>query len=105
MASEEVYVFPASYAQQRLWFIEQMNQSGPAFNIPIALRLRGDLSVEALGRSLNEVVGRHEALRTTFAMEDGQPVQLVAVGFDLPLALTDLTDIDDANAREARARE
>jgi len=68
---------PVSFGQQRLWFMEQLEPGSAAYNMPAALRFRGPLNLPALEASLNEVVRRHEALRTTFANEDGEPVQLV----------------------------
>src|SRR5690348_7341292 len=59
--------FPASFAQQRLWFLDQLEPGASVYNMPAAIRAVGRLDVAALGRSLNEVVRRHEALRTTFA--------------------------------------
>uniref|UniRef100_UPI003B3A4085 amino acid adenylation domain-containing protein n=1 Tax=Longimicrobium sp. TaxID=2029185 RepID=UPI003B3A4085 len=67
-----------SFAQQRLWFIEQMQGVGAAYHIPMRLRLRGDLDRGALVRSLDRIVARHEALRTTFPAVDGEPVQHIA---------------------------
>ena len=72
----EVSVFPASFAQQRLWFLDELEPGSPTYNIAAALRLRGALDVAALKRSLNEIVRRHEALRTTFSVGDGQAVQV-----------------------------
>jgi len=69
---------PLSFAQQRLWFIDQLAPRNSAYNIPAAIRLEGPLNVIALERSLNEVVRRHEALRTTFTVVDGGPAQVIA---------------------------
>ena len=63
---------PLSFAQQRLWFIDQLEPESSVYNIPMALRLRGALDVAALQQSLQEIVRRHEALRTTFALHDGR---------------------------------
>src|SRR6266511_3846848 len=65
--------FPLSFAQQRLWFLSHMEPDSPFYNIPGAVRLRGRLDVIAMSRSLNEVLRRHESLRTTFAVIGGQP--------------------------------
>src|SRR5918992_1328169 len=77
-APEELFVFPLSFAQQRLWFLHQMDPSSAAYNMPVAFRLSGPLDVAALGRALGEIVRRHEILRTTFDVLDEQPVQLIA---------------------------
>ncbi|HYS78588.1 MAG TPA: condensation domain-containing protein, partial [Candidatus Dormibacteraeota bacterium] len=66
-----------SSAQRRLWFIDQMQPGTPAYNIPLALRLRGRLDEDALERSLATIIGRHEALRTVFPVVDGEPLQCV----------------------------
>ena len=71
---------PLSYAQQRLWFLYQMEGAGAAYNIPLALRLEGELDVRALEQALSDVVERHEALRTVFPQEEGVPYQKVLAG-------------------------
>src|SRR5215211_4657012 len=66
-----------SFAQERLWFLDQLEPGRPTYNIPAAMRLTGPLHVMALERSLGEIVHRHEALRTTFTAADGHPVQVI----------------------------
>ncbi|MBD2448701.1 non-ribosomal peptide synthase/polyketide synthase [Nostoc sp. FACHB-152] len=66
-----------SYAQQRLWFLDQFEPDSPFYNIPIALRLTGKLELTALEQSLQEIIARHEALRTNFITIDGQPIQVI----------------------------
>ncbi|MBA2672060.1 non-ribosomal peptide synthetase [Ramlibacter sp.] len=96
---------PASFAQQRLWFLDQFESGGNAFyNIPIGVRMQGTLDVPALEQTLNEVVRRHEALRTTFATLDGVPVQVVAPALALVLPVHDLGGLP-AGEREARAQQ
>ncbi|HET8846170.1 MAG TPA: amino acid adenylation domain-containing protein, partial [Ktedonobacteraceae bacterium] len=68
---------PLSFAQQRLWFLYQLDPANPAYNMFLALRLQGPLDVTALKASLSRLVERHENLRTTFQVERGQPVQLI----------------------------
>jgi len=77
---------PLSHAQERLWFLDQLGDARHAYNIPIALRLHGRLDIAALQRALYEIVCRHESLRTTFVVLDGQPVQMIHPGaFTLPV--------------------
>jgi len=73
----EVYIFPLSLAQRQLWYQEIIAPGNTAYNIPIALRLVGNLNREALEESFRRIIRRHEILRTTFAIEQGEPVQLV----------------------------
>jgi amino acid adenylation domain-containing protein len=68
---------PLSFAQQRLWFLDQFEPQSILYNLPAALRLKGRLNIEALGASLSEIVKRHESLRTTFGMAEERPVQIV----------------------------
>ncbi len=83
---------PLSYAQQRLWFIDQLEPGSSAYNVPTAVRLRGLLDVAALRRCLNEIVRRHEVLRTSFPQRDGQPFQHISPSSDLDLPFIDLSD-------------
>jgi len=85
--------FPLSFSQQRLWFLDQLEPGNPVYNIPSAVRLTGKLNVSALKRSINEVVRRHESLRTTFQSVNGQPIQIIAPRLNLPLPVIDLRDL------------
>jgi amino acid adenylation domain-containing protein len=85
-----------SFAQERFWFVDQVMGSSAAYNIPVGLRLRGGLQVEALEAALSEIVRRHEILRTHFAVEDGRPVQIVEPLRRVSLALVDLTELGDS---------
>ncbi|MDF5732843.1 MAG: condensation domain-containing protein [Rhizonema sp. PD38] len=76
--SRESNLFPLSFAQQRLWFLDQMQPGNIAYNIYLPMRLSGLLNVAALEQTFQEVVRRHAALRTTFSKKDGQPVQVIA---------------------------
>ncbi|WP_396229873.1 condensation domain-containing protein, partial [Frankia sp. CpI1-P] len=70
--------FPASFAQQRLWFLDQLTPGNAAYNIPGALRLHGAIDLDLWRRACAEIVRRHESLRTTFEEVDGEPVQVIA---------------------------
>jgi amino acid adenylation domain-containing protein/non-ribosomal peptide synthase protein (TIGR01720 family) len=98
--AEDVFVIPTSFAQQRLWVLDQLDPGAAAFNMSAAVRLTGALEVSALGRSLNEVVRRHESLRTTFAGVDGEPMQVISGHLSLPLPLLDLSGYDAATRDE-----
>ncbi|HEX9942664.1 MAG TPA: non-ribosomal peptide synthase/polyketide synthase [Thermoanaerobaculia bacterium] len=91
---------PLSFAQQRLWFLDRLEPGSPAYNIFTGLRLAGPLRLPVLARALAEVVRRHEALRTVFAVGDGEPVQIVLPVARPPLPLADLSALP---ARERRA--
>ncbi|WP_142281688.1 non-ribosomal peptide synthase/polyketide synthase, partial [Mycobacterium kyorinense] len=77
VAVERPAVIPLSYAQSRLWFLDQLHGPSPVYNMSAALRLRGPLDADAFGAALADVVARHESLRTRFAAPDGIPQQLV----------------------------
>jgi len=82
---------PLSSAQERLWFIQRLSPGSTAFNMPMSLRLRGDLRVEVLRRVLAEIVRRHEPLRTTFARGEHGPVQVIHPAGEIDLPVTDLS--------------
>jgi amino acid adenylation domain-containing protein/non-ribosomal peptide synthase protein (TIGR01720 family) len=77
---------PLSFAQQRLWILDQLAAGNPVYHLPIVLRLAGELDRAALASALNDIVARHEALRTTFPVVHGSPAQHVAHEFETPLA-------------------
>ncbi|MEG4814071.1 amino acid adenylation domain-containing protein [Microcoleus sp. K5-D4] len=84
---------PLSFAQQRLWFLDQLVPNNPFYNVPAALRLTGSLNFAALQQTFNEIVRRHEALRTTLAVVSGQPVQRITAAFHLPINVVDLRNL------------
>ncbi|HLO02136.1 MAG TPA: amino acid adenylation domain-containing protein, partial [Symbiobacteriaceae bacterium] len=93
---------PLSFAQQRLWFLDQLEPASSAYNIPMAMRLKGELDRQALERTVNEVVRRHEALRTTFTVREGHPLVTIAAELVVDLPLVSLADLAESE-REAEA--
>ncbi|ASS75345.1 hypothetical protein CIG75_10310 [Tumebacillus algifaecis] len=91
---------PMSFAQQRLWLVDQLLPGSPAYNIPYAVRLDGTLNRSALEASIGEIISRHEVLRTTFAEQDGELQQIIKQYHPQPLLNTDLRNWPD-EAREA----
>src|SRR5689334_12639000 len=81
---------PLSFAQQRLWVLDQLVPNSPAYNMAEFFRLTGPLNVKALEQSLNEIMRRHEILRTTIAVVEGQPVQIVAPPMQMKLPVRNL---------------
>lgn len=96
--------YPLSYAQQRLWFLDQLEPGHALYNMPVAVRLVGEVDERVLSQVVNEVVRRHEVLRTTFTTIDGMPVQRIASERETTLPVEDLTDLPE-EARERRAQE
>ena len=82
---EAKFCFPTTRAQQALWYLDRLEPGDPAWNIAVRFRLTGHLDVSALERSINEVVRRHEILRTTFSLSDHAPVQIVHESAFIPL--------------------
>jgi amino acid adenylation domain-containing protein len=95
---------PLSFAQERLWFLDQLEPGSSSYNLPMVVRLFGRLEVAALAASLREVVRRHEVLRTTFAKAAEQPVQVIAVEPALDLPVVDLSALS-GERQEERARQ
>src|SRR5215471_11926946 len=95
---------PLSFAQQRLWFFEQLMPGTAVYNLSVPLRLKIPLNQPALHKSINEIIRRHEVLRTTFQTLDGKPVQVVLPALNLELPVTDLRNLreDDREAELVR---
>jgi amino acid adenylation domain-containing protein len=96
--------YPLSFAQERLWFLDQFEPGTPAFNIPAATRLRGTLDQGALEESLNRIVQRHETLRTRFFSEEGKAWQEVLPELRLTVELEDLSNLPEEERRAAERR-
>lgn len=102
--SEEVFVFPTSFAQQRLWFLDQLFPGNSFYNVPTAFRITGMLDLATLEDSFNEIVRRHEVLRTTFKTVAGQPVQVIAPYLRIYLPKIDLQQLP-VSEREVAAQQ
>ncbi|WP_147462895.1 condensation domain-containing protein, partial [Pseudomonas syringae] len=92
---------PLSFSQRQLWFLDQMEPGNAFYNVPTAVRLKGVLDVSALERALNELITRHEILRTTFASVDGEPRQIVHPAMPLVMPRVDLRNLSPT-ARQAQ---
>ncbi|HKV13301.1 MAG TPA: amino acid adenylation domain-containing protein, partial [Thermoanaerobaculia bacterium] len=97
--------FPLSFAQERLWVIDQLEPGSAAYNLPMALRLHGRLDPEVLARVFSEIVRRHETLRTTFGVaSDGRPVQVIAPPAPVSVPRVDLSDLAPEVRQEELSR-
>nr|QEO74840.1 condensation domain-containing protein [uncultured bacterium] len=92
---------PLSHAQERMWFLDQLEPGSPFYNMFQAVSLKGRLDVGALEQALSEIVRRHEALRTTFANDEGQPVQITSAASSLRLEAIDLASVPEAERADA----
>ena len=97
---DDVYIFPASFGQRRLWFLDQFEPNSPFYNIPSAFRLYGPFRLDIFKRAIQEIVDRHESIRTTFASSDGEPVQVIAAKLKLPVPVIDLSSIEAEQKEE-----
>ncbi|HEY7418361.1 MAG TPA: amino acid adenylation domain-containing protein, partial [Ktedonobacteraceae bacterium] len=96
--------FPLSFAQQRLWFLDQLQSGSPAYNIPVAYQIKGKLDVAVLEQSVNEIIRRHEVLRSVIKTRDGQPVQAILPELTLQLSVKNLEQIPLAQRTEEMHR-
>ena len=95
---------PLSFAQERLWILDQLRPGSAGYNIPVAFELTGALDTRALERALAELVARHESLRTRFPARDGRPYQLIDPPGSVPLPVSDLSALDRDDALERTHR-
>src|SRR5581483_8985630 len=102
-AEQPTGLAPATFAQERLWFLDQLNGPTGAYNMPLGTRIRGPLDREALESALREIVRRHNALRTTFGSSDGAPVLLVSEEPALEFEHRDLSGETDPVAAAQQA--
>jgi FkbH-like protein len=92
---------PLSFAQQRLWFLQQLEPASPAYNVATGLRLKGPLDTRAFGQALNLIQQRHEILRSTFPAPEGDPVQVVSPEAEVKLAIVDLEHLPSSERESA----
>ena len=95
---------PLSFSQQQMWVIDQMSPGNPAYNLPVGYRIKSNLNIDALEKSFNEIIKRHETLRTTFTVEDDQPVQVVHSDLTIRINRIDISNLHDEE-RENRVSE
>jgi len=93
---------PLSFAQERQWFLWQMDPDSVAYNIPSAMQLQGELDVSALERGFNTLIARHQSLRTTFQQQDERAVQVIHPHVSLTVAVHELDDNPGAPSQEAQ---
>ena len=95
---------PLSFAQQRLWFLDQLNSESQIHNISVAIHFNGFLDVTALEQSLSEILQRHDGLRTTFTSVDGQPLQVITKDSNWTLQTVDLREFDETERQQESRR-
>ncbi|MEH1980825.1 MAG: amino acid adenylation domain-containing protein [Nostoc sp.] len=96
---------PLSFAQQRMWFLYQLESQSPFYNEGLQLRVAGVLNVEALEQSINEIIRRHEILRTTFPAVDGKPVQVISPSLTINIPVLDLQGLEEAEVQQIVTKE
>ena len=101
----EVFAFPPTPQQQQLWFLDQLDPGNPAYNIPLAYEVRGDLDADALDESLRWVVNRHDTFRTVFGIRGEELKQIVRSELPISFHRVDLTSLAEAEREVARRRE
>jgi hypothetical protein len=102
---EPLYRFPTSLAQQSFWYLDRIEPGNPCWNIAVRFRIIGALNVDILERSINEVVHRHEILRTSFALSDGSIAQIVHADATIPLPVDDLSRLSSPARGEQEERQ
>src|SRR5216684_8711183 len=101
MGASDVVHLPTSLAQQRFWFLQSLEPKSPVFNVHVGLRLDGDFDETALCSALQDLVDRHESLRTAIVSDGGVPVQRVYAQMQVPVAARDLTNLSASDREEA----
>ena len=103
-ATRGARTFPLSFAQERVWFMDRLTPGSPVFNLNCDWRFTYPIDIATLRRSVNEMVRRHESLRTSFGLNDGEPVQIVANSVNVALPVMDLSDLAEAEREAAVLR-
>jgi thioesterase domain-containing protein/acyl carrier protein len=98
-AAEEVFVLPSTVGQQGFWYLDQLEPGNAAYNIAVRFRLQGELRLDALERAIQDIVARHESLRTAFAVQDGVPVQVIVPRLTIPLPIDELREVAETERR------
>ncbi|HEX6158888.1 MAG TPA: amino acid adenylation domain-containing protein, partial [Thermoanaerobaculia bacterium] len=96
---------PLSFSQERVWFFDQLEPNSVRYNMPRALTISGELDVNELEQAFNMVIARHENLRTVFPVQDGEAHQLILDSVDFRLERVDVSDVENKEERDARAKE
>jgi amino acid adenylation domain-containing protein len=96
---------PLSFAQERLWFLDQLEGNNSIYNIPGILKITGNLKIDTLEKSLQEIVNRHEVLRTNFQAVNGQPIQVINFENTFQLKIEDWTNINQEDIKKAIQKE
>ncbi|MGA9526813.1 MAG: condensation domain-containing protein [Terriglobales bacterium] len=109
----EVFVLPASLCQERFWGLDRLNPGNPTWSVPVRFRLQGTLDPALIERAFNRIIERHEVLRTTFTVVDGEPAQVIKPALEIQVPVIDLrhvpkperdTEVDKLSFKEARWR-
>src|SRR5262249_319460 len=100
IASERPAALPLSYAQERLWFLDQLVPNNPFYNMPTVLRASGSLNVPALSQALSEIVRSNEALDTVFGRGDGVPLQIINRFINISLPVTDCSSVSEEHREQ-----
>jgi amino acid adenylation domain-containing protein len=104
LQEQKVEQLPLSFAQQRLWFLDQLQPNTANYNVPTAVRIKGFLNIQALKNSLEAIVERHEVLRTVYQSAGEAPIQIIQDRLCVELPIFDLSDIDEASREETLSR-
>src|SRR5262249_46558896 len=96
---------PLSFAQERIWFLDQFEPQNAVYNIPVAVTIRGEVDINQLDRAFNLIIARHENLRAVFPSDEGRPQQLIRDSLEFQLDRIDLSHLEGADVRVAKARE